>query len=78
MTRRKRHPEVEKYIREMASSGGKARAESLTPRQRARIAQKGGRAAQSKLTPEQRSEAARHAITERWKQWRAARAKKGQ
>ena len=67
--------EVQKYIREITSLGGKARAESLTPAQRKRIARQGGRAAQAKLTPAERSVAARRAVQARWKKWREAKAK---
>jgi hypothetical protein len=78
MSRKKLHPAVIAYIREMTSKGGRARAEALSPIQRKRIARKGGRAAQAKLSPEQRSEAARRAVQARWKRWRAARASKQQ
>jgi hypothetical protein len=45
--------------------GGKARAESLSPAERTRIAKKAASARNKKLTPEQRSEIARTAVQAR-------------
>jgi len=62
----KRDPAVEQYILRLASIGGKARAEALTPRQRKRIAKQGGKALQAGRTPEERSASARKAARARW------------
>ena len=70
-----RDPAVNAWIRKISSLGGKARAASLTSRQRKMISRKAGRAAQAKLTPEERSRAARHAIRARWAAVRAKRKK---
>ncbi|MCW5977739.1 MAG: hypothetical protein KIT09_06660 [Bryobacteraceae bacterium] len=65
-----RHPEVDKYIRQIASMGGKARAEKLTPEQQSEIGRKaglvGGKARAKKLSAERRSEIARKAVQARW------------
>ena len=66
----KRHPEVDKYIREIASMGGKARAEKLSDEQQSAIGRKagliGGKARALKLSPKKRSEIARKAAQARW------------
>lgn len=54
----------------LGAAGGRARAETLTPAQRAAIARKAGKAStkgrMAKLSPEERSEIARRAAIRRW------------
>jgi general stress protein YciG len=52
--RKKRHPEVEKFITWMTRKGGKARAKSLTPERRKNIAAEGGASRWSGLSADQR------------------------
>ena len=66
MGRRKRHPAVEQWIQSVTSKGGTARAKSLTPAARKKIASAGGKASAAKLTPEERSANARRAVLARW------------
>jgi hypothetical protein len=67
---------VERYILEMTSKGGHARAASLTPQQRQEIASAGGAATAKGRTPKERSEAARLAARARWAQPRAKKPRK--
>ena len=64
---------VQAYIREITSKGGKARAESLTPSERKKIARAGGKALQASRTPEQRRATALKAARARWAKWREAK-----
>ena len=64
--RERRHPAVEQWIQEQGRKGGLARAESLTPEARRRIARKGGKARAAKLTAAERSASALKAIKARW------------
>jgi hypothetical protein len=75
MARRKRHPAVDAYIQSITSAGGRARAESLSPAARTKIAKKAGKALQASRSPEERRAAALKAVEARWAQWRAAQAK---
>jgi general stress protein YciG len=52
--RKKRHPEVEKFITWMTRKGGKARAASLTPQERKDIASQGGASRWKGLSAEER------------------------
>jgi hypothetical protein len=78
MARKKVHPVIAEWYAEITSKGGKARAESLTPAQRKRIARKAGRALQATRTPEERKASARKASLARWKAWREREARKKQ
>ncbi len=66
----KRPPEVEEYIRRIASMGGQARMQSLTQEQREELARKGGlaggRSRAKKLSAKRRKEIARKAAQARW------------
>jgi hypothetical protein len=42
-----------------------------------KLGSKGGKKTASRRTPKQRSEAARKAVTARWKKWRARKKKEG-
>ena len=57
--------------RAIARAGGLAVARE--PGRMSRLGRKGGKARAKALTPERRSAIARHAITSRWKQYRAAK-----
>jgi hypothetical protein len=73
MSRRKRHPVLEAWYQQLTSLGGKARAASLTPKQRTKIARDAGKALQASRTKEERRAAAKKAIAARWAKYRAER-----
>jgi hypothetical protein len=61
-----------RWMRRIAASGGRRRAEKLSPKQRSSIARKGAKAWAKKISPERRTEIARHAANALWSK-RAAR-----
>jgi general stress protein YciG len=61
---------LQEHMESIASRGGKARAEKLSPKRKSAIARKGGKAGgaarAASLTPEKRAEIARKAAKARW------------
>ena len=64
---------MEAYLSKLGKLGGAARAKSLTPRQKKRIAKLGGKALQAGRTAEERSASAKKAARARWAAVRKAK-----
>lgn len=57
---------MEAYLKKVTSTAGKARAASMTPRERQRLAASGGRAVWAGISAEERSRRMQAAIKARW------------
>jgi hypothetical protein len=73
MSRKRRHPAVDAWIKGFTSRGGKARAKSMSASERSASAKKAAKARWADVSPKARSQRMRAVVAARWAKKRPTR-----